>query len=178
MTSFSSEEQGWPHAPDAAEIRRLNADMVKRLLHSAAQPVAEGGQGLRVLETRGRATGHPRRTPIGVVQRNDRLYAVSPDRRRDWVQNLTAHPGCRLLTGDDAHAFAAMPVHGDEAARVVGTYLAAVQAPWALQAFGVGADASHAQIAGHLDAIAVFQLESPADPADGSSSAGDRREPG
>jgi deazaflavin-dependent oxidoreductase (nitroreductase family) len=143
------------------DVRRLNADVISRLLSGAPQPLGEGGLALRVLQNRGRVSGQPRRTPVGVTQLNGWDYLVSPGPRRDWVRNLHTQPECALLAGDDVSHRRAVPVDGDEAAAAVATYLSAMQAPWAARSFPVAQDAGRAEITRHLDALAVFRLDPP-----------------
>jgi hypothetical protein len=66
-----------------------------------------------------------------------------------------------LLAGEENHVRRAVPIGGDDAAAAVATYLAAMDAPWAAQAFPVRQDAGREEIAAHLDAIAVFRLDPP-----------------
>jgi deazaflavin-dependent oxidoreductase (nitroreductase family) len=141
------------------ELRAMNDDMAARLLAQPAAPLPEGGYALRVVRTRGRRSGEPRRTPVGVTRLHGRDYLVSPDPSRDWVRNLVAAPDCALLAGDEQRDCVAVPAPPDEAAEVVSTYLRAVTVPWALRAFPVTPDASPAEIGAHLDSIAVFRLD-------------------
>lgn len=154
-------------APPPEVIRRLNTRMVMRLLGAAPDPVAEGGFALRVVQTRGRRTGRPRRTPVGVTQRGGHWYLVSPNPRRDWVRNLAADPACRLLAGEDRQDRHATPIGGAEAAEAVATYLSVVPESAALWAFPFPAGASTTEIAAHLDTIAVFRLDPPEGAAGG-----------
>ncbi|MGV9293183.1 nitroreductase family deazaflavin-dependent oxidoreductase [Amycolatopsis sp. NPDC003676] len=146
-------------ARKSSEFAEVNAEMVRKLLAADPRPVPDGGYGLRVLETTGRRSGRIRQTPLGVLRLGGGRYLVSPDANRDWVRNLAAAPACRVRAGDHSESVRAQPVNGDEAVSVISAYLAAVQAPWALAAFPVGPGASAAEIAEHLDSIAVFRLE-------------------
>ncbi|HEX7303819.1 nitroreductase/quinone reductase family protein [Lentzea sp.] len=137
----------------------LNAQMIARILDTPAQPVADGGYALRVVETRGRVTGEPRRTPLGLTRVGGRHYLVCPDRRRDWVRNLLADAGCALLAGGERQPEHAVEVNGEEAAAVVSVYLTAVETPWALRAFPVPPGSSTAEIERHLGVMAVFRLD-------------------
>ncbi|MGH3096209.1 MAG: nitroreductase/quinone reductase family protein [Streptosporangiales bacterium] len=149
--------------PARAQIRQINQQMVTRILADDASPLVEGSYALRVLHTRGRNSGEPRSTPVGVTLVAGRRYLVSPDTSRDWVRNLTAHPDCELLAGSgsqqEEERFRAVPDDGATAAEVVATYLSAMQVPWAIQAFPVSPGASRDEIAAHLDDIAVFRLD-------------------
>ncbi|WP_394620018.1 nitroreductase/quinone reductase family protein [Lentzea sp. JNUCC 0626] len=137
----------------------LNAQMIEQILVNPAQPVADDGYGLRVVEIRGRRSGRPHRTPLGLTQVSGRQYLVCPDRRRDWVRNLRARVECILLAGGEQQSRSAVPVEGEEAAVVVSVYLSAVKAPWALRAFPVAPGSSTTEIERHLGEMAVFRLD-------------------
>lgn len=158
---------GHGDGPSGPTVRQLNAQMTERLLQAPPEPVTEGSYALRVLQSRGRISGRPRRTPVGVTQVGGRWYLVSPDRSRDWVRNLRADPDCLLLAGDRQQAQQALPAAQDEAAAAVATYLSVVRAPWALRAFPVAPGASHSEIVRHLNTLAVFRLYNPSDAAGG-----------
>ncbi len=149
---------------DRVDVRAMNAEMTAKLIGIPAEPPPEGGYALRVVETRGRSSGTPRRVPLAVVAKDGGRYLVSPVRDRDWVVNLLATPECALLAAGERAEARAEPAGGDEAARVVATYLAAMSVPWAIKAFPVPQDASHEQILEHLPGMAVFRL-STVDPA-------------
>jgi deazaflavin-dependent oxidoreductase (nitroreductase family) len=143
---------------DAVDIRALNAEMTAKLLGAPSEPPPEGGYALRVVETRGRSTGAPRRVPLAVVARDGGRYLVSPVRDRDWVANLLDTPECTLLTSGGREDCRTETVEGDEAAEVVATYLGAMSVPWAVKAFPVPQDASPARIREHMSGMAVFRL--------------------
>jgi deazaflavin-dependent oxidoreductase (nitroreductase family) len=143
------------------DVRAVNEQMVGRLLSVVGEPVPDGGYGLRVVETRGRGSGQPRRVPLAVVRRAERWYLVSPVRSRDWVRNLLADPACAVLDGAGRTDLRAEPA-GGEAAAVVAQYLRSMTVPWAISAFPVAQDASEDDIAAHLDGMAVFALREPA----------------
>ena len=144
--------------PGRDELRQLNDSMADRILSAPDQPLVEGGYALRVLETAGRSSGRPRRTPVGLVQLSGQYFVVAPDQQRDWVRNLDAHRTCRLLTSNAQTSHAAEPVTGPEGAEVVATYLRAMQAPWVWQSFSVPEDASADEIRPRMEALAVFRL--------------------
>jgi deazaflavin-dependent oxidoreductase (nitroreductase family) len=150
---------------DRVDIAAMNAEMAAKLIDAPAEPPADGGYALGVVETRGRRTGEPRRVPLAVVAWDGGQYLVSPVRDRDWVENLLAEPGCALLAGGRREDRRAEPVDGEEAATVVATYLSAMSVPWAIRAFPVPRDATPGRILEHLPGMAVFRL-STADPAD------------
>lgn len=146
-----------------AEAREVNRTMSERLLAVDAQPVADGGYALRVLQTRGRRSGSDRYTPVGVVGRAGNRYLVSPDPNRDWVENLVVDGDCLLLARDERDPRHAVRIGGgsgdQEAVEVIGIYLSSMTVPWAIRAFPVPQDAGPDEIAVHLDGIAVFRLD-------------------
>ncbi len=137
----------------------MNAEMTAKLIDAPGEAPPEGGYALRVVETRGRSTGEPRRVPLAVVAWDGGRYLVSPVRDRDWVANLLDAPECALLAAGERQDCRAETVDGDEAAQVVATYLAAMSVPWAVKAFPVPQDASLARILEELPRMAVFRLD-------------------
>ncbi|MFB9685106.1 nitroreductase family deazaflavin-dependent oxidoreductase [Amycolatopsis plumensis] len=140
------------------DVRAMNAEMTAKLIDAPAETPPDGGYALRVVETRGRRSGEPRRVPLAVVAHDGGQYLVSPVRDRDWVENLLATPECALLSGGHREERRADPAAGEEAAAVVAAYLAAMSVPWAIRAFPVPQDATPAQILEHLPGMAVFRL--------------------
>ena len=49
--------------------------------------------GSRVLETRGRQSGQPRRTPVNLLTVDGHEYLVSPRGHSQWVRNVRADGG-------------------------------------------------------------------------------------
>ena len=135
----------------------MNTAMTDKILAEPPQPYVEGGYALRVVRTIGRHTGKTRSTPLGIVQLDHALYLVTPDRGRDWVRNLDAHPELTLDPGADPRT--AVPAPPADAARAVAAYLKSMRVPWALRAFPIGPDAASGEIIDHLDTIAVYRLE-------------------
>ncbi len=135
----------------------MNAAMRDKIIAEPVQPLADNAYALRVVHTTGRRTGQRRSTPLGVVQVDGTLYLVTPDRTRDWVRNLDAHPAVILDPGADARLAVAAPP--DEAARAVAVYLRAMRVPWAVRAFPVAPEADLAEITDHLDTIGVYRLD-------------------
>jgi deazaflavin-dependent oxidoreductase (nitroreductase family) len=53
-----------------------------------------------LLETRGRRSGQPRRTPVGYGREGDTIWVVAEHgRRADYVRNLEADPRVRVRLG-------------------------------------------------------------------------------
>lgn len=144
---------------DRTEIAAMNASMTERVLGMPATPVPDKGYALRVLRTRGRRSGEPRSTPLGVIGHEGGEYLVSPTGARDWVRNLRATAGCALLASDRTDERRAVTPGPAEAAGVVLAYLQALDQPWARQGFPVSADSSVEDVTAHLDTIAVFRLD-------------------
>lgn len=144
---------------DRTEIAAMNASMTERVLGMPATPVPDEGYALRVLRSRGRRSGEPRSTPLGVIGYGGADYLVSPTGSRDWVRNLRGTAECTLLAGGETDDRRAVTPDPAEAAGVVVTYLRALDQPWARQGFPVSADSSVEEIIGHLDTIAVFRLD-------------------
>jgi len=75
--------------------RRLLNPLVKRAIaHGFAPP------GYAILETTGRRSGQPRRTPVGDGRRGDTFWIVAEyGRRAAYVRNIEANPSVRVYTG-------------------------------------------------------------------------------
>ncbi|WP_433801067.1 nitroreductase family deazaflavin-dependent oxidoreductase [Actinomycetospora sp. CA-084318] len=140
------------------DARAMNRQMVERLLAAPAEEPAEDAYALRVVETRGRTSGEPRRTPLAVVRHGGRDHLVTPDPSRDWAQNLLAHPEATLRSADGDVPVRAERIGADEGAPVVQAYLAAMTVPWALKAFPVSPDDPLDTVRAHMDGIAVWWL--------------------
>lgn len=144
---------------DRTAAREANAAMVERISDAPVEPIPDGGYGLRVIRTRGRRSGEVRSTPLGLLRHDGASYLVSPRAGRDWVRNLLADPWCEVVAGGEATEYRAAAPSGSDAVAAIAGYLRAVQVPWALTAFPVDADAGEAEIAEHLDEMAVLRLD-------------------
>ncbi|MER7128550.1 nitroreductase/quinone reductase family protein [Streptosporangium saharense] len=140
--------------------------MIEKILHMPLQPYREAAYALRVIQTRGRHTGQLRRTPIAVVQLSGAHYLVAPNRQRQWVKNLLASGEC-YVHGEEKAPSRTFLVEGEEAARVIRTYLSVLDLPFATEAFPFGAGDSLETIVPHTVHTAVFRLE----PAEGEGEA-------
>ena len=139
------------------QIRELNRMMVGRLRDGDPMPLVGDTYELRVVRTRGRATGEDRPVPLAVVHRDGRRYLVAPNARRDWVANLDAQPAFRIETGDDAEEVKATRITGRPAAEVAAAYRKAATGP-AQAAFPFGEDATLDDVEAVLDRMAVFEV--------------------
>lgn len=74
-------------------------------------------RGYALLETTGRKSGTPRRTPVGYAREGDTVWLVSEHgRRAGYVRNLEAEPRVRLLFGGRWRRGRAVVVPEDDAA--------------------------------------------------------------
>lgn len=73
---------------------RLVNPLVRRLVERGAP----GTRGTAILETTGRRSGQPRRTPVGNGLRGDAFWIVTEHGRgADYVKNIEADPRVRVL---------------------------------------------------------------------------------
>jgi deazaflavin-dependent oxidoreductase (nitroreductase family) len=73
-----------------------------------------------LLQTRGRLSGRPVRTPVGFWQDDDgTLFLAAGSREADWALNLRAHAVCSLTIGEVSGTYTADESERDERARVV-----------------------------------------------------------
>ena len=78
----------------AFQTRMLNP-LVRRAVERGWAP-----PGYAILETVGRRSGLPRRTPVGDGRRGDAFWIVAEHgRRAAYVRNIEANPRVRVLTG-------------------------------------------------------------------------------
>jgi hypothetical protein len=136
--------------------RERNQLMMGKIRADEPKPYAEGRYVLRVVSVPGRTSGEPRPWPIAITQFNGHRYVCAPNRQRDWVRNLLATGRCDIER-DDVPAHWAVLIEGDEAARVVATYLGVLSRPSTMWPFP--ADAPASEIREHTHEIAVFRLE-------------------
>src|SRR4051812_17740217 len=70
---------------------------------------------LVILETTGRKSGQPRRTPVGKAFEGDTLWIVAEHgRRAGYVRNLTANPRVRVKVGRRWRTGTAHPMPEDD----------------------------------------------------------------
>ncbi len=97
--------------------------------------------GSRVLEVRGRKSGEWRRTPVNLLDFEGERYLVAPRGNTQWVRNMRASHGGRLLLGRRTEGFSASEVPDEDKPPVLRAYLK--KWSWEVGAFfgGVGPDA-------------------------------------
>ena len=77
--------------------RRIVTSFQKWILNPITKPLAGVLPGLVLLETKGRRSGRPRRTPMGGHLEGDTLWIVAEHgRRANYVRNLEADPKVRV----------------------------------------------------------------------------------
>jgi deazaflavin-dependent oxidoreductase (nitroreductase family) len=98
--------------------------------------------GSRVLEVQGRKSGEWRPTPVNPLEFEGGRYLVAPRGNTQWVRNMRASGGGRLVRGRKAEEFKATEVPEAERPTVIRAYLAKWK--WEVGVFfdGVGPDSS------------------------------------
>jgi len=116
--------------------------------------------GSRVLEVRGRKSGEPRRTPVNLLTYEGARYLVSPRGHSQWVRNMRASGGGRLLVGRRAETFTATEIPDDEKPELLRAYLKKWK--WEVGAFfgGVGPDSSDEELRRIAPDHPAFRIES------------------
>jgi deazaflavin-dependent oxidoreductase (nitroreductase family) len=82
--------------------RRASTFASHRLLNPFVKAAARAGlplPGLVILETTGRKTGQPRRTPVGKALEGYTLWVLAEHRRGGYVRNIEANPRVRVRIG-------------------------------------------------------------------------------
>jgi deazaflavin-dependent oxidoreductase (nitroreductase family) len=117
-------------------------------------------RGSRVLETRGRKSGLPRRTPVNLLELEDEQYLVAPRGETDWVRNVRADGGrLALLLGRKRQEYHGTEVvDGPAKIALLREYLKRWKAEVGIFFDGVGPDSSDEEIAAIADRHPVFQL--------------------
>src|SRR4051812_9237895 len=97
--------------------RRASTLLSARLVNPAVRALAERGlaPGVALLETTGRRSGLPRRTPVGNGLRGDTFWIVTEHGyAADYVRNIQADPRVRLKVGDAWRSGTAVLLPGDD----------------------------------------------------------------
>jgi deazaflavin-dependent oxidoreductase (nitroreductase family) len=85
--------------------RRVSTFASNRLLNPLVRAAANAGlplPGIVILETTGRRSGQPRRTPVGKALDGDTLWVIAEHgRRASYVRNIEANPRVRVRIGRD-----------------------------------------------------------------------------
>jgi deazaflavin-dependent oxidoreductase (nitroreductase family) len=111
-----------------------------------------------VLEVPGRKTGEPRRTPVNLLTLDGDRYLVAPRGHTQWVRNLRASGGGRLLLGRRAEEFTATEVPEAERPPILRAYLKRWKAEVGVFFGGVGPDSSDEELQRIAPDHPVFRL--------------------
>ncbi|MCB1747504.1 MAG: nitroreductase family deazaflavin-dependent oxidoreductase [Gammaproteobacteria bacterium] len=109
------------------------------------------------LETRGRRSGHVRRTPVNLLEVDGHHYLVAPRGETHWVRNLRAQPQLVLVHGRRRHTLLARELAEAEKPALLRIYLQRF-APTVQRYFAVTPDAPTAAFAAVGPAYPVFEL--------------------
>jgi len=117
--------------------------------------------GSRVLESTGRTSGLPRRTPVNLLKLDGKEYLVSPRGHGQWVRNVRAADGrLALLLGRKRHEYIGRELPPDDPATV--TILRAYLRKWKAEVGvffeGVGPTSTDAELAAIAAKHPVFEL--------------------
>src|ERR1700759_85248 len=105
--------------------------------------------GSRVLETRGRQSGLPRRTPVNLLTVDGHEYLVSPRGHTQWVRNVRADDGrLTLILGRGRQNYVAHELAADDArtTQILRAYLKRWKAEVGVFFDGTGPDSSDTEL--------------------------------
>jgi deazaflavin-dependent oxidoreductase (nitroreductase family) len=114
--------------------------------------------GSRVLEVPGRSSGQPRRTPVNLLTLDGERYLVAPRGETQWVRNLRASGGGRLLLGRRSETFAATEVDDEHKVAILRAYLKRWKSEVGVFFDGVGPDSSEQELRQAAPKHPVFRL--------------------
>lgn len=113
--------------------------------------------GSRVLEVQGRKSGEWRRTPVNPLEFEGERYLVAPRGNTQWVRNMRASGGGRLV-GRETEVFTVTELEDGEKPPLLRAYLENWK--WEVGAFfdGVGADAPEEELLRIAPEKPVFRI--------------------
>jgi deazaflavin-dependent oxidoreductase (nitroreductase family) len=117
--------------------------------------------GSRVLETRGRQSGQPRRTPVNLLTVDGHDYLVSPRGNGQWVRNVRADGGrLTLILGRTRREYVGRELTaGDpQSVMVLRAYLKRWKAEVGAFFDGTGPESSDAELAAIAPKHPIFEL--------------------
>jgi deazaflavin-dependent oxidoreductase (nitroreductase family) len=98
--------------------RRVSTFASRRLLNPLVKTAANAGiplPGIVILETTGRRSGQPRRTPVGKALDGDTLWVIAEHgHRASYVRNIEANPRVRVKVGRDWRSATARVLPDDD----------------------------------------------------------------
>lgn len=102
--------------------------------------------GSRVLEVKGRKSGEWRKTPVNPLEFEGDRYLVAPRGNTQWVRNMRASGGGRLVRGRRVEEFTATEVPDSQRPPLLRAYLEKWK--WEVGVFfdGVGPDSSDEEL--------------------------------
>jgi deazaflavin-dependent oxidoreductase (nitroreductase family) len=114
--------------------------------------------GSRVLEVRGRKSGEWRKTPVNPLDFDGERFLVAPRGHAQWVRNMRASGGGRLVVGRRVEEFGATEVADAEKAPVLRAYLD--KWAWEVGAFfgGVGPESTDEELLAIAPDHPVFRI--------------------
>jgi deazaflavin-dependent oxidoreductase (nitroreductase family) len=117
--------------------------------------------GSRVLETRGRRSALPRRTPVNLLTVDGHEYLVSPRGHTQWVRNVRADGGrLTLILGRGRQDYLARELTADDArtTQILRAYLKRWKAEVGVFFDGTGPDSSDTELAAIAPKHPIFEL--------------------
>ena len=147
MAETTFQEPGW-----------FTKNVFNRMV-AAATRVGISVAGSRVLEVKGRKSGEWRRTPVNLLELEGDRYLVAPRGNTQWVRNMRAAGGGRLVLGRKVEDFKAAEVPLDQRPALLRAYLKKWK--WEVGAFfgGVGPDSSDAELLKIAPDHPAFRIE-------------------
>ncbi len=115
--------------------------------------------GSRVLEVRGRSSGEWRRTPVNLLSFEGERYLVSPRGHTQWVKNLRASGGGRLLLGSRVQRFTAAELLDADKPALLRAYLKRWKFEVGALFEGIGPNSSDDQLLEAAPRHPVFRIE-------------------
>jgi deazaflavin-dependent oxidoreductase (nitroreductase family) len=114
--------------------------------------------GSRVLEVKGRTSGEWRRTPVNPLDLGGERFLVAPRGHAQWVRNMRASGGGRLVVGRRVEEFGAIELADAEKVPVLRAYLK--KWAWEVGAFfgGVGAESSDEELVAIAPDHPIFRI--------------------
>ena len=85
-------------AATSAALRAVNEMVLPTVKAGVASPPPGLGQGIVVLETRGRTSGRAREVPLAAVRIGDRIMVTTVRQNSQWLKNLEASPDATVWT--------------------------------------------------------------------------------
>ncbi|MFB6813723.1 nitroreductase/quinone reductase family protein [Streptomyces sp. NPDC056347] len=99
-----------------ADFRELKFKAVTALQRNVVNPLARRSKAQILLETTGRTSGRPRRTPVGGRKVGQEFWLVSEyGTKSQYVRNIQADPRVRVRIGGRWHNGTAHPLPDDDA---------------------------------------------------------------